>query len=183
MLALLSNNEADMADEDDAEDLVEQRLLTPDITIAADRWRNPKEGFVQMDDVRSSEMPFAYVLPHVVVGDQDDTEVIGAGNLWHLSLEERAKLILCWMRRHTEEAQQHAVELLTSYKQLFEQLDEQRAEDDAKLISEASIVGMTTTGAAINAALISNDFADERQHCMPTYNQLTPWRHTPAWYT
>ena len=53
------------------------------------------------------------------LGDLDGTEVIGAGNLWHLPLQERARLILCWMRRYTEEAQQHVAELLSSYTQVI----------------------------------------------------------------
>ena len=55
-----------MADEDNAEDLIEQRLLSHDIATRTDRWRDPQQGFIHMDDVKSSEMPFAVVLPHVV---------------------------------------------------------------------------------------------------------------------
>lgn len=54
-----------MDDEDDPEELIEQRLLAHD-TTKADRWRDPTQGFIRMDDVKSSDMPFACVLPHVV---------------------------------------------------------------------------------------------------------------------
>lgn len=58
-----------MDDEDEIEDIFDKRCLTQDIEVnakLADRWRDPKEGFLQIDDVRSSKMPFACVLPHVV---------------------------------------------------------------------------------------------------------------------
>ena len=75
-------------------------------------------------------------------------EVMGIDNIWSLSQSDRLRLYLFWVESYRE---RYRVEIQRSeqeYEQLCEELQAVTFEEDEEIIRRATVVGMTTSGAA-----------------------------------
>ena len=81
-------------------------------------------------------------------GMMSTEEAMGVDNIWSLSPSDRLRLYLFWIENYRE---RYRVEIYRSeqeYKQLCEELEAVRFEEEEKVIRQATVVGMTTSGAA-----------------------------------
>ena len=91
---------------------------------------------------------------HSIQGDLNKTEmmsteeVMGVQNIWNISQSDRLRLYLFWIENYREH---HRVEIHhaeRAYEQLCEELKEVQFEEEEQVIRQATVVGMTTSGAA-----------------------------------
>ena len=75
-------------------------------------------------------------------------------DVWSIGLNERWRLYNYWLSCYCEERAQYVSRISTRYNQLANQLAELYREQDYDILREASVVGMTTTGAAKYRSLI-----------------------------
>ena len=75
-------------------------------------------------------------------------DALHVDNIWNLSRSDRLRLYLFWIEHYRERyrAEIHKVE--REYERLCEELEVVRFEEEEQVISRATIVGMTTSGAA-----------------------------------
>lgn len=104
-------------------------MLSQDLAgLKAGHWRDPQQGFVSMRHVKPSGITFSLLVPYmpgdrllrsfttttftfsvIFVDYQEDRALINEDNLWDLTVEQRARLILTWMARLEEEDAHTAV--------------------------------------------------------------------------
>ncbi|XP_052076284.1 NFX1-type zinc finger-containing protein 1-like [Mytilus californianus] len=69
-------------------------------------------------------------------------------NLWNLSLENRWKLYRHWLRKYVAYLKERLQIEENKFKEIFEDYKKARAELDEEILRQASVIAMTTTGAA-----------------------------------
>ena len=75
-------------------------------------------------------------------------EAMGVVNIWSLSQSDRLRLYLFWIENYRE---RYRVEIQRSeqeYQQLCQELEDIRFEEEEQVMRQATVVGMTTSGAA-----------------------------------
>jgi len=77
-----------------------------------------------------------------------EAEWLAVGNVWALSLRDRWRLYNCWASSFCEEKSVHVRNLSAQYNRCASRLNELNSEEDYQVLSQARVVGMTTTGAA-----------------------------------
>ena len=75
-------------------------------------------------------------------------EVFRVDNIWNLSHSDRLRLYLFWVESYRERCRLEIRRGEQEYEQLCEQLEVLRFEEEEEVIRRATVVGMTTTGAA-----------------------------------
>ncbi|NWY45192.1 ZNFX1 protein, partial [Sylvia atricapilla] len=69
-------------------------------------------------------------------------------DVWQLDLSSRWRLYRFWLKAYQRFIREHILEHERQYQAAAERLEEQKLEQDLCILNNASIVGMTTTGAA-----------------------------------
>ncbi|NXV10160.1 ZNFX1 protein, partial [Cettia cetti] len=69
-------------------------------------------------------------------------------DVWQLDLSSRWRLYRLWLKTYQRFIRENILELEQQYQAVAERLEEQQLEQDLCILNNASIVGMTTTGAA-----------------------------------
>ena len=91
---------------------------------------------------------------HSIQGDLNKTEmmsteeVIGVQNIWNMSQSDRLRLYLFWIENYREHYRVEIHHAERAYEQLCEELKEVQFEEEEQVIRQATVVGMTTSGAA-----------------------------------
>ena len=75
-------------------------------------------------------------------------EVMGIQNIWNLSQSDRLRLYLFWIENYREHYRVEIYQAEQAYEQLREELQEVQFEEEEQVMRQATVVGMTTTGAA-----------------------------------
>ena len=75
-------------------------------------------------------------------------EVMGIQNIWNLSQSDRLRLYLFWIENYREHYRIEIYQAEQAYEQLREELQEVQFEEEEQVMRQATVVGMTTTGAA-----------------------------------
>ena len=75
-------------------------------------------------------------------------EAIRVQNVWALPIKERWRLYNFWASCYCEERSLHLRSINAEYNRLASQLAELNDEEDFLVLKKASVIGMTTTGAA-----------------------------------
>ncbi|XP_078688760.1 NFX1-type zinc finger-containing protein 1-like [Branchiostoma floridae x Branchiostoma belcheri] len=75
-------------------------------------------------------------------------EVRHVRNLWTLELRDRWRLYRYWVAKYHEHHRQFISEFVDHYEDVARRLEEYRNEQDRRIMEEACVIGMTTTGAA-----------------------------------
>ena len=75
-------------------------------------------------------------------------EVIGIQNIWNISQSDRLRLYLFWIENYREHFRVEIHHAERVYEQLCEELKEVQFEEEEQVIRQATVVGMTTSGAA-----------------------------------
>ena len=77
-----------------------------------------------------------------------DEEAIMVPNIWFLSAKDRVRLYLYWLQSYRERCREYIRTCEQRYEELCSDLAEVRAEEEENVIRRATVVGMTTSGAA-----------------------------------
>ncbi|XP_066288836.1 LOW QUALITY PROTEIN: NFX1-type zinc finger-containing protein 1-like [Branchiostoma lanceolatum] len=77
-----------------------------------------------------------------------DTEVLHIRNVWTLQLRDRWRLYRHWAARYCAKYKESIREYEREYEHAAERLKEFQNEEDGEIMKEATVIGMTTTGAA-----------------------------------
>ncbi|CAN0280422.1 unnamed protein product [Lampetra fluviatilis] len=77
--------------------------------------------------------------------DEEEKQV---QNVWHLAMAERWRLYRLWVTRYQTSIRDTIADEEDRYQRLADQLSEVRDEEDHGILKEATVIGMTTTGAA-----------------------------------
>uniref|UniRef100_A0AAV2M8Z6 Zinc finger, NFX1-type containing 1 n=1 Tax=Knipowitschia caucasica TaxID=637954 RepID=A0AAV2M8Z6_KNICA len=77
-----------------------------------------------------------------------ETEERLTTNIWRLSLSDRWRLYRLWLSRYRIDLQTKALELEQEYQNSVDRLAEVKRQQDCSILREATVIGMTTTGAA-----------------------------------
>ena len=91
---------------------------------------------------------------HSIQGDLNKTEmmsteeVMGVQNIWNMSQSDRLRLYLFWIENYREHYRVEIHHAERAYEQLCEELKEVQFEEEEQVIRQATVVGMTTSGAA-----------------------------------
>ena len=75
-------------------------------------------------------------------------EVMGVQNIWNMSQSDRLRLYLFWIENYREHYRVEIHHAERAYEQLCEELKEVQFEEEEQVIRQATVVGMTTSGAA-----------------------------------
>ena len=75
-------------------------------------------------------------------------EVMGVDNIWNLSQSDRLRLYLFWVENYRERYRVEIQRGEQEYEQLCEELQAVTFEEEEQVIRQATVVGMTTSGAA-----------------------------------
>ena len=75
-------------------------------------------------------------------------EVMDIQNIWNLSQSDRLRLYLFWIENYREHYRIEIYQAEQAYEQLREELQEVQFEEEEQVMRQATVVGMTTTGAA-----------------------------------
>ena len=75
-------------------------------------------------------------------------EAFGIQNIWDMSQSDRFRLYLFWIENYREHYRVEIHQAERAYEQLCEELKEVQFEEDGQAIRQATVVGMTTSGAA-----------------------------------
>ena len=75
-------------------------------------------------------------------------EVMGVQSIWNMSQSDRLRLYLFWIENYREHYRVEIHQAERAYEQLCEELKEVQFEEDEQVIRQATVVGMTTSGAA-----------------------------------
>ncbi|OPL33671.1 hypothetical protein AM593_03558, partial [Mytilus galloprovincialis] len=70
------------------------------------------------------------------------------GNLWNLSFENRWKLYRHWLRKYVVDLKERLKMKENEFNEIFEDYKKARLELDEEILKHASVIAMTTTGAA-----------------------------------
>ena len=91
---------------------------------------------------------------HSIQGDLNKTEmmsteeVMDVQNIWNMSQSDRLRLYLFWIENYREHYRVEIHHAERAYEQLCEELREVQFEEEEQVIRQATVVGMTTSGAA-----------------------------------
>ena len=69
-------------------------------------------------------------------------------NIWNLPMSERYKLYKAWIYAFRQHVQQELITIEATYRRYVDMLKEIDFQEDKKVLQRASVIGMTTTGAA-----------------------------------
>ena len=75
-------------------------------------------------------------------------EAFGIQSIWDMSQSDRLRLYLFWIENYREHYRVEIHQAERAYEQLCEELKEVQFEEDEQVIRQATVVGMTTSGAA-----------------------------------
>lgn len=75
-------------------------------------------------------------------------------NIWDMSLAERARVHGHWLREIRESVEQRLQEVMKSHTNANDTLQQQYRESDKRLLEQAHVIGVTTTGLATNSELL-----------------------------
>ena len=75
-------------------------------------------------------------------------EAMGVNNIWSLSQSDRLRLYLFWIDNYRERYRLEIHRCGLRYEQLCDELEAVRSQEEEQVIRQATVVGMTTTGAA-----------------------------------
>ena len=75
-------------------------------------------------------------------------EAMGVNNIWGLSQSDRLRLYLFWIENYRERYRIEIHRCEQKYQQLCDELEEVRFQEEEQVIRQATVVGMTTSGAA-----------------------------------
>ena len=75
-------------------------------------------------------------------------EAMGVENIWNLSQSDRLRMYLFWTENYRERYRVEIFRGEQEYEQLCEELEAVRFEEEEQVIRQATVVGMTTSGAA-----------------------------------
>ncbi|CAH3193640.1 unnamed protein product, partial [Porites evermanni] len=75
-------------------------------------------------------------------------EAFGIQSIWDMSQSDRLRLYLFWIENYREHCRVEIHHAERAYEQLCEELKEVQFEEDEQVIRQATVVGMTTSGAA-----------------------------------
>ena len=82
------------------------------------------------------------------VSGMSDEEAMNVPNIWFLSEDERLRLYLYWAECYRDRLRMEVQGYERKHEQLCAELEELRAEEEEEVIRKATVVGMTTSGAA-----------------------------------
>ena len=82
------------------------------------------------------------------VSGMSDEEAMNVPNIWFLSEDERLQLYLYWAECYRDRLRMEVQGYERKHEQLCAELEELRAEEEEEVIRKATVVGMTTSGAA-----------------------------------
>ena len=98
-----------------------------------------------------------------------DDEAIRVQNIWFLSGKDRFRLYLYWLECYSERCREHIRICEENYEDLCGELAKIREREEENVIRHATVVGMTTSGAAKyltnNASKNSSQDCDHRRSC------------------
>ena len=77
-----------------------------------------------------------------------DEEAMSVTNIWSLSEEKRLRLYLYWAECYRDRHRMEVQGYEQKHRRLCDELEELRAEEEEEVIRKATVVGMTTSGAA-----------------------------------
>ncbi|XP_054748296.2 NFX1-type zinc finger-containing protein 1-like isoform X1 [Lytechinus pictus] len=78
----------------------------------------------------------------------DDQEAQAVRNIWRLEEAGRWRLYRYWAHLHRNESHYQLVEMQRRFTNVCQELREARSQEDFEILKNASVIGMTTTGAA-----------------------------------
>ena len=82
------------------------------------------------------------------VSRMSDEEAMNVPNIWFLSEDDRLRLYLYWAECYRDRLRMEVQGYERKHEQLCAELEELRAEEEEEVIRKATVVGMTTSGAA-----------------------------------
>ena len=82
------------------------------------------------------------------VSGMSDEEAMNVPNIWFLSEDQRLRLYLYWAECYRDRLRMEVQGYERKHEQLCAELEELRAEEEEEVIRKATVVGMTTSGAA-----------------------------------
>jgi hypothetical protein len=85
---------------------------------------------------------------------ETDAELAATPALWTLTLPQRRRLVAVWLHGYREEFERKYLEQLKSYQEADENVRQINSQAKLDILRKAEIVGVTTTGCAINLELI-----------------------------
>ncbi|XP_071957433.1 NFX1-type zinc finger-containing protein 1-like [Antedon mediterranea] len=161
------NEEMDIAEEADL--LTEQRIVDVDDDITGE-----KVNVKEIDRIKKTVRRQLAYDPLKQVADEDgfqlagnkkrrsrylkkqllssdkmrDIEAARVGNIWNLKLNDRWRLYRFWISKYCNYERQTLFQNQANYDALGKQLQEIGLEEDLRLMRDAKVIGMTTTGAA-----------------------------------
>ncbi|XP_071958540.1 NFX1-type zinc finger-containing protein 1-like [Antedon mediterranea] len=161
------NEEMDIAEEADL--LTEQRLVDIDDDITGE-----KVNVKEIDRIKKTVRRQLAYDPLKHVADEDGFQLAGnkkrrsrylkkqllssdkmreieaarVGNIWNLKLNDRWRLYRFWISKYCNNERQTLFQNQANYDALGKQLQEIGLEEDLRLMRDAKVIGMTTTGAA-----------------------------------
>ncbi|XP_044175717.1 NFX1-type zinc finger-containing protein 1-like isoform X2 [Acropora millepora] len=83
-------------------------------------------------------------------------EMMRIDNIWNLPQSDRLRLYLCWVETYCEHGKVEVHRSEQEYQQLCMEWEEVKFEQEEEIIRRATVVGMTTTGAAKYHSVLQN---------------------------
>ena len=138
-------------DDEDVDDLQMERMVATNL--------DELDSFAFID-MRSSRMKFAKHLSFLgsvdgYVEELASSSVASSSDLWSLATSDRIKLIQIWQLRQISRHAQQLEESLREYEQLCKEKKKLSDQHKLDVLRSMKIVGMTITGASINAELLA----------------------------
>ena len=76
------------------------------------------------------------------------TQANNVENVWDLTIDDRWRLYKLWVSEFCEERSSELGNIVTEYNLVFNRVERMHKEEDFQVLRRASVIGMTTTGAA-----------------------------------